>query len=89
MIGLVLATSQCPWFNRLRSLADSHLPFASIEETLIRVTGNYLLQQYQLACEGGTPDLAMLGWRNTISLSAISTRPSNGVWKWLQPATPI
>ena len=61
MIGLVLATSQCPWFNRLRSLADSHLPFASIEETLIRVTGNYLLQQYQIACEGGTPDLAMLG----------------------------
>lgn len=60
LMGLVMATGRCPWFRQLRALADTHLPFASIEETLQRVAGSYLLQQYFVAVAGGEPDFEMV-----------------------------
>lgn len=46
LMGLVLATSGCPILNRLKPLAYMHLPFATLEETLIRVVGMYFIQQF-------------------------------------------
>ena len=59
LIGLLMSTSQCPWFRQLRGLAQTHLPFANLEETLFRVVGAYLAQQYFVAKEGGTPDFEL------------------------------
>lgn len=40
-IGLLMSSSGCPAFRRLRPLARFHLPFASPEETLWRVAGSF------------------------------------------------
>lgn len=59
LIGLIMSTSRCPWYSQLRGLAQSHLPFANMEETLFRVTGAYLMQQYFEARSGGKADLLL------------------------------
>ena len=59
LIGLVMSTSGCPWFSRLRGLAQTHLPFANLEETLFRVVGAYLIQQYFAARDGEVPDYSL------------------------------
>lgn len=57
MLGLLMATGGCPILGRLRHLANFHLPFASTEESLFRIVGGYLIQQYFVFKDGGTPDL--------------------------------
>ena len=46
MMGLVMATSGCPHTAFFRPMARFHLPLASEEETIYRVTSMYLLAQY-------------------------------------------
>ena len=46
ILGLVMATSGCPHMNFLKPMARFHMPFASINETLIRTLSIYLLKQY-------------------------------------------
>jgi len=61
LLGLVMATSGCPVLSRLKGLAKMHLPFATLEETIFRSTGAYLLKQYFVFKEGGVPDLELKG----------------------------
>ena len=61
LVGLVMATSGCPTLSRLKGLAKMHLPFATLEETVFRSTGAYLLKQYFIFKEGGVPDLELKG----------------------------
>ncbi|WCJ58492.1 hypothetical protein NXS98_12255 [Fontisphaera persica] len=56
LLGLIMATSACPISSQLKGLAHYHLPFASIEETLFRVVGAYLIKQYFVQQAGGQPD---------------------------------
>jgi hypothetical protein len=56
-----MATSGCPILAQFRGLAQYHLPFATMDETLFRTSGAYLLKQYYIWKSGGTPDLAMKG----------------------------
>lgn len=46
ILGLYMTTSGCPVLDPLRPMARFHLPFASIEETVFRSSGMYLLAQY-------------------------------------------
>lgn len=55
-MGLIMATSGCPRTAFLKPMARFHLPFASEEETVYRVTSMYLLAQYFLGLEGQTDD---------------------------------
>jgi hypothetical protein len=43
VIGLVMATSGCPWTDHLRPMARFHLPFASESETVYRSICMFLL----------------------------------------------
>ena len=61
LLGLVMASSGCPILGQLRALTRFHLPFAEFEETLFRTVGLYLLRQYFVAREGGTPDFELAG----------------------------
>jgi hypothetical protein len=61
LLGLVMASSACPVLSQLRGLARFHLPFAEFDETLFRTVGLYLLRQYFIARDGGTPDFALVG----------------------------
>jgi hypothetical protein len=46
LMGYIMASSECPHFKFLRPLAKYHLPFSSIEETIFRTSGAYLLEQH-------------------------------------------
>jgi hypothetical protein len=57
LLGLVLATSGCPHTDFLKPMARFHLPFASEEETIYRVTSMYLLAQYFRRKQGDEADM--------------------------------
>jgi hypothetical protein len=61
--GLVMATSACPILGRLRFMAQFHLPFANVEETLFRTASAYLLQQYFQYQRSGQADWDLVGLR--------------------------
>jgi hypothetical protein len=60
-MGLIMATSSCPILSQLKGLARYHLPFATMEETLFRTVGSYLLKQYFEFQNGFTADLDLKG----------------------------
>jgi hypothetical protein len=45
VLGLIMATSGCPWTDRLRPMARFHLPFANEAETLYRSVSMFLLSR--------------------------------------------
>lgn len=52
VLGLIMATSGCPWTDRLRPMARFHLPFASEAETVYRSVCMFLLAR----CLAGAGD---------------------------------
>jgi hypothetical protein len=63
LFGLIMATSACPVMGRLKPLAYFHLPFSSLEETIYRLVGAYLTNQYLVRKAGQTPDWDLDGLR--------------------------
>ena len=63
LVALVMATSACPILGRMRGLARTHLPFATMEETLLRSVGAYLIKQVHVQKQGGAPDWSLTGLR--------------------------
>jgi len=61
LFGLLMAASGCPRMAFLAPLVISHLPFAKIEDTLIRVSSTYLLSQFFKNLDGEVPDYTMEG----------------------------
>ncbi len=61
IIGFVMASSACPMLAQMRGMAFFHLPFASMEETVFRVTSSYLLHQYYCHKKTGKFDLEFEG----------------------------
>ena len=62
LMGLSMANCECPHFKFLRPLAQFHLPFASIQETLFRTASSHLLKEYFAKKKGDKPviDLELL-----------------------------
>jgi len=46
IFGLIMATSGCPHLNFLKPMARFHLPFASLNETMVRILSFYFVKQY-------------------------------------------
>lgn len=46
ILGIFMATSDCPQMHLLKPMARFHLPFATAQETIIRSTSFFLLRQY-------------------------------------------
>jgi hypothetical protein len=63
LMGLLAATSACPRIQFLAPMARFHQPFATEKETIYRAVSTYLLSQFLLAQEGGTPDWELRGLR--------------------------
>lgn len=61
LVALIMATSACPILGQMRGLARTHLPFATMEETLFRSASAYLLKQALIQHAGGAPDWAFEG----------------------------
>ncbi len=64
LLGVVMASSGCPHLSRLRPLARFHLPFYTVEETVFRTVGYYLVLQYFAARRGEEPDFSLTGLRD-------------------------
>lgn len=61
LLGLYLAASGCPHMDILRPMARFHLPFASLEETVQRHLGNYLMVEYFRGAPGDNPKVSLDG----------------------------
>lgn len=62
LYGLIMASSACPILSRLKPLAHFHLPFASLEETVHRLVGTFLITQYLKHHDGNSsPDWELRG----------------------------
>lgn len=59
LLGLIMGSSACPVLSRLRPMAWFHLPFASVDETIYRVAGAFLLREYYAHRDGREPQLAL------------------------------
>jgi hypothetical protein len=59
LTGLLMSTSGCPVLQQLRVLAEMHLPFATLNETVFRICGAYLIREYLEMKSGRTPDWDM------------------------------
>jgi hypothetical protein len=59
LLGVYMVTCGCPVLAKLRPMVRFHLPFATDLETITRATSMYLLGQYLVAQDGGTPDWAL------------------------------
>lgn len=58
-LGIVMVTSGCPIMKKLSPMLRFHLPFATLEETEVRVFSLYLLAQLIKAKQGKEPDWEM------------------------------
>ncbi|MDY0096699.1 MAG: hypothetical protein RBT80_28700 [Candidatus Vecturithrix sp.] len=61
MMGLVMATSRCPYTLYFRPMARFHLPLSGTTETIYRSASMYLMSQYFLSKEGRPLDLDLRG----------------------------
>lgn len=59
LVGLIMATSPCPAMKFLKPMAQFHLPFASLDETMVRSVSMYLLSQYFKEKSGGQGDFTL------------------------------
>ncbi|MFP4446130.1 MAG: DUF6901 family protein [Desulfosudaceae bacterium] len=59
IMGIIMPTSNCPVMTFLKPMARFHLPFSTIQETMVRSTSMYLLRQYFEHKKGRNPDLDM------------------------------
>jgi hypothetical protein len=59
VLGLIMATSGCPWTDRLRPMARFHLPFANEIEAVYRSLCMFLLAR-EMAGAGETPGFGAL-----------------------------
>lgn len=61
LLGLLLASSDCPHCRYLRPMARFHLPFADEHETVYRAASMYLLAQYLRSQNGKEAEFALDG----------------------------
>ena len=61
LLGLLMATSGCPVLDRLRPMAELHLPFSGPEETVFRLVTMYLAAQYFRRKNGEEADPGLEG----------------------------
>jgi hypothetical protein len=64
LLGLIMATSGCPYTAYFKPMARFHLPFANEEETVYRAVSMYLLSQYFMNEQGESIDFALEGLQN-------------------------
>lgn len=57
ILGIVMATSNCPVMSFFKPMARFHLPFSTVQETIFRSSSVYLLRQYFEHKKGKRPDM--------------------------------
>ena len=65
MLGIYMVSSGCPIMSKLKPMVRFHLPFASVQETIYRSIGSYLLGQYFNHKEGKEADWDLNGLKKS------------------------
>lgn len=65
LMGIYNVTAGCPILNKLRPMVGTHLPFATVDETVYRMISMYLLAQLFRHRKGLAPDWEL---KNLITL---------------------
>jgi hypothetical protein len=86
IMGIYMATSNCPIMDQLRPMVRFHLPFATTTETVYRSVGMYLLAQYFIQRHGGTPDWKL---EKLIDTYRNVSKVNKGMWQRLSAATKL
>jgi hypothetical protein len=63
LLGILFPTSGCPHTAFFKPMVRFHLPLATKEDTVFRVTGMYLIAQFFLKQEGNAVDFDLAGLR--------------------------
>ncbi|MDP3152770.1 MAG: hypothetical protein Q8N23_08875 [Archangium sp.] len=74
LLGVYMVTSGCPVLSKLRPMVRFHLPFQTELETITRATSMYLLGQYLVAQDGGTPDWSLAGLSSNYEATSVVNR---------------
>ncbi len=61
LVGIYMVTSGCPLLDKLRPMVQTHLPFATLEETIYRAIAMYWLAQFFRKHRGQEPDWELDG----------------------------
>jgi hypothetical protein len=61
LLGIIIVTSGCPAMEYLKPMVRFHLPFATLVETVFRMSSMYFMAQFFLALKGGAFDLSLDG----------------------------
>jgi hypothetical protein len=61
LVGIIMTTSGCPVMDHLKPMVRFHLPFASLEETIFRMSSMYLVAQYFQKQDGASPEWTLDG----------------------------
>lgn len=46
LFGLIMASSNCPHLQMFKTMVKFHLPFSTVQETIVRALGMYLIGEY-------------------------------------------
>jgi len=61
LMGIYMVTSGCPILNKMRPMVETHLPFATWQETVYRAVTMYLFAQYFIHKHGGEANWDLKG----------------------------
>ncbi|HTG00985.1 MAG TPA: hypothetical protein VK654_10425 [Nitrospirota bacterium] len=61
LLGIIMTASGCPVMEPLKPMVRYHLPFASLDETVFRMTAMYFMAQFLRAQAGKQPEWSLEG----------------------------
>jgi hypothetical protein len=61
LLGIIMVTSGCPVMEYLKPMVRFHLPFATLIETVFRMSSMYFMAQFFLGLKGKAFDLSLEG----------------------------
>lgn len=64
LLGIIMTTSGCPILGKLKPMVRFHLPFASLTETIFRMSSMFLMAQFLRAQEGKSAVWSLEGLTN-------------------------
>jgi hypothetical protein len=85
ILGLLMAISGCPIMGFFKPLAQFHLPFASVDESIFRIVAVYMLRQYYRK-DGAIDRLSLDDIRNHY---ALVKQVNKGILKRIQSITDL
>jgi len=70
LLGIIMTTTGCPVMEQLKPMVRFHLPFASLTETIFRMSSMFLMAQFLRSMEGKSAVWSLEGLTKVYTRSA-------------------